>query len=49
MKFTYTGMLIVLLGAMMGDSENLIFPAVFITIGAILLHIGYRRGEQEDD
>lgn len=48
MKFTGIGMLILILGAMMGDSESLIIPTVTMAIGAALILIGKRRGEQDD-
>lgn len=41
----HIGMLILALGAMMGDSENLIIPTLFLTVGAALMLIGQRRDE----
>ena len=46
---TTIGLITIFIGAMMGDSECLIIPAVVIAIGTELLYAGYRRGEQDGD
>ena len=44
----YLGMLIFVLGAMMGDSENMIIPTLFLAIGGALMLIGQRRDADEN-
>lgn len=45
---TIIGMFLIIFGTMMGDSENLLIPSIVITIGAALIFIGKRRGEDAD-
>lgn len=49
MKYTMTGLALTLAGAMMGDSECLIIPALLIAAAAICIYIGIERGEQDGD
>ena len=37
------GIMILFIGSMMGDSDNLIIPAAFILAGAVLIYVGKRR------
>ena len=39
----YIGLMMFFIGAMMGDSESLLIPTIFIGIGAALVLIGQRR------
>ena len=41
------GILILLLGALMGESENLTIPMILIAIGSALIFIGNRRDADE--
>ena len=43
----FTGMILAILGAMMGDSENLTIPLLFIATGAALVFISHRRDIDE--
>lgn len=43
----YVGMLLFSLGAMMGDSDNLVIPTLILTAGATLMLIGQRRDKDE--
>ena len=47
--FIKTGIILLFIGSMMGDSENLIVPAIFITVGAALVLIGRRQGHDEHE
>lgn len=38
----YAGMILLTLGVMMGDSDNLIIPTIILAIGAVLTLIGQR-------
>lgn len=43
------GILILILGLTMADSECLLIPVAVMTLGAVLIKIGYMRGELEED
>ena len=43
------GVLILILGLTMADSECLLIPVAVMALGAILIKIGYMRGELEED
>ena len=45
----YAGLILISLGAMMGDSENLIIPTIILAIGATLTLIGQRSFIDEID
>lgn len=43
------GIMLLFIGTMMGDSENLIVPIIFILTGAALVLIGRRQGNDEHE
>ena len=43
------GILILILGLTMADSECLLIPVAVMALGAVLIKIGYMRGELEED
>ena len=43
------GVLILILGLTMADSECLLIPVAVMALGAVLIKIGYMRGELEED
>ena len=43
------GVLILILGLTMADSECPLIPVAFMALGAALIKIGYMRGELEED
>lgn len=43
----YIGLMMFFIGAMMGDSESLLIPTIFIGIGAALVLIGQRKFTDE--
>ena len=42
------GMILVMLGVMMGDSESLVVPTLFIAAGIALISVGKRKGSVDD-
>ena len=47
--FSRIGILILILGLTMADSECLLIPVAVMALGAVLIKIGYMRGELEED
>ena len=45
----YAGMILLALGAMMGDSENLIIPTIILAVGAVLTLKGQKKYADEID
>lgn len=43
------GIMLLFIGTMMGDSENLLIPIAFILVGSALVLIGRRQGHDEHE